>query len=120
MIPLARLFLKISLKVMQNPPLEMFANAIISGWLVATMVWMFPAAGSAKIIVIILMTWLIALADTTHIVVGSVRNFLSGVQRSATVAGIYLAFRSANACRQHMRRDLYFRFIKPCADSAMT
>lgn len=36
------------------------------------MVWMFPSAGSAKIVVIILMTWLIALADTTHIVVGTV------------------------------------------------
>lgn len=36
------------------------------------MVWMFPVAGAAKIVVIILMTWLIALADTTHIVVGSV------------------------------------------------
>jgi formate/nitrite transporter FocA (FNT family) len=32
---------------------------------------MFPSAGSAKIVVIILMTWLIALADTTHIVVGT-------------------------------------------------
>ena len=73
--PTREAFLKISLKVMQNAPLEMFANAIISGWLVATMVWMFPAAGSAKIIVIILMTWLIALADTTHIVVGSVEIF---------------------------------------------
>ncbi|STL75965.1 transporter protein [Escherichia coli] len=31
-----------------------------------------PAAGAAKIVVIILMTWLIALGDTTHIVVGSV------------------------------------------------
>ncbi|MGQ0454136.1 hypothetical protein ACT4UM_19155, partial [Bacillus sp. SS-TM] len=29
-------------------------------------------AGAAKIVVIILMTWLIALGDTTHIVVGSV------------------------------------------------
>ncbi|MFP1527227.1 hypothetical protein ACLB1R_03405 [Escherichia coli] len=36
------------------------------------MVSMFPAAGAAKIVVIILMTWLIALGDTTHIVVGSV------------------------------------------------
>ncbi len=62
----------IGLKVMENSPLEMFANAIISGWLIATMVWMIPAAGSAKIFVIILMTWLIALGDTTHIVVGSV------------------------------------------------
>ncbi|HDR2753498.1 TPA: formate/nitrite transporter family protein [Enterobacter asburiae] len=65
-------FVKIGMDVMKNTPGEMFANAIISGWIIATMVWMFPSAGSAKIVVIILMTWLIALADTTHIVVGSV------------------------------------------------
>ena len=65
-------FVKIGMDVMKNTPMEMFSNAIISGWLIATMVWMFPAAGAAKIVVIILMTWLIALGDTTHIVIGSV------------------------------------------------
>lgn len=65
-------FVSIGMEVMKSSPSEMFANAIISGWLIATMVWMFPAAGAAKIVVIILMTWLIALGDTTHIVVGSV------------------------------------------------
>ncbi|BBV39976.1 formate/nitrite transporter family protein [Citrobacter portucalensis] len=65
-------FVNIGMDVMKNTPTEMFSNAIISGWLIATMVWMFPAAGAAKIVVIILMTWLIALGDTTHIVVGSV------------------------------------------------
>jgi len=68
-------FVEIGMEVMKNTPIEMFSNAIISGWLVATMVWMFPAAGSAKIVVIILMTWVIALADTTHIVVGAVEIF---------------------------------------------
>lgn len=61
--------------VMENSPVEMFTRAIVSGWLVATMVWMLPAAGSAKILVIVLMTWLIAVGDTTHIVVGSVEIF---------------------------------------------
>ncbi|MDM7345538.1 formate/nitrite transporter family protein [Klebsiella pneumoniae] len=70
--PTRQAFVSIAEDVMKNSPTEMFANAIISGWLVATMVWMFPVAGAAKIVVIILMTWLIALADTTHIVVGSV------------------------------------------------
>lgn len=65
-------FTKIGMDVMKNSPTEMFSNAIISGWLIATMVWMFPSAGAAKIVVIILMTWLIALGNTTHIVVGSV------------------------------------------------
>ncbi|EKM6430296.1 formate/nitrite transporter family protein [Cronobacter sakazakii] len=65
-------FVTIGMEVMHNTPGEMFANAIISGWIIATMVWMFPSAGSAKIVVIILMTWLIALGNTTHIVVGTV------------------------------------------------
>ncbi|URQ59833.1 formate/nitrite transporter family protein [Pantoea alhagi] len=65
-------FTHISEKVMEKPPAEMFANAIIAGWIIATMVWMFPSAGAAKILVIILMTWLVALGDLAHIVVGSV------------------------------------------------
>lgn len=65
-------FVSIGMDVMHNTPGEMFANAIISGWIIATMVWMFPSAGSAKIVVIIIMTWLVALGDLTHIVVGSV------------------------------------------------
>lgn len=65
-------FYSIGMKVMENSPVEMFAKAIISGWLIATMVWMFPAAGPAKLVVIVLMTWLIAVADTTHIIVGTI------------------------------------------------
>ncbi|MDP0989736.1 formate/nitrite transporter family protein, partial [Klebsiella pneumoniae] len=70
--PTLQAFVSIAEVVMKNRPTEMFDKAIMSGWLVATMVWMFPVAGAAKIVVIILMTWLFALADTTHIVVGSV------------------------------------------------
>ncbi|UDQ79052.1 formate/nitrite transporter family protein [Erwinia rhapontici] len=68
-------FVSISQKVMENSPMEMFANAVVSGWIIATMVWMFPSAGAAKIWVIILMTWLVALGDLAHIVVGSVEVF---------------------------------------------
>ena len=65
-------FTNISMKVMENTPGEMFANAVISGWIIATMVWMFPSAGGAKLVVIVMMTWLVALGDLAHIVVGSV------------------------------------------------
>jgi formate/nitrite transporter FocA (FNT family) len=40
--PTRQAFVSIAEDVMKNSPTEMFANAIISGWLVATMVWMFP------------------------------------------------------------------------------
>ncbi|WP_130830923.1 formate/nitrite transporter family protein [[Erwinia] mediterraneensis] len=70
--PTREAFSAISEKVMENRPGEMFGKAVISGWIIATMVWMFPNAGAAKIFVIIMMTWLVALGDLTHIVVGSV------------------------------------------------
>lgn len=46
-------------------------KAIIAGWLIALMVWLLPSARSARIIVIILITWMVALAHLSHIVAGS-------------------------------------------------
>lgn len=64
-------FLEIGRKVMENDPGQMFAKGIISGWMIATMVWMIPSMESAKMFIIILITYLMALGDFTHIVVGS-------------------------------------------------
>ncbi|MGV8924681.1 MAG: formate/nitrite transporter family protein [Ewingella sp.] len=65
-------FHTIGMDIMEKTPTAMFVSGIISGWLIATMVWMLPTAGTAKIWVIMLMTYLVAIADLTHIVVGSV------------------------------------------------
>ncbi|MEQ9879910.1 formate/nitrite transporter family protein [Pectobacterium aroidearum] len=65
----------IAMKVMKNSPTEMFANAIVSGWIIATMVWMLPRAYSAKLWIIILMTWMIAFSNLTHIVAGASEIF---------------------------------------------
>src|SRR5471032_1783866 len=64
-------FLEIGRKVMENSTSQMFAKGIISGWMIATMVWMIPSMESAKMWIIILITYLMALGDFTHIVVGS-------------------------------------------------
>jgi len=62
----------ISMEVMEKDPSQMFVGGVVSGWLIATMVWMLPSAGAAKIWVILLMTYLVAIGNLTHIVVGSV------------------------------------------------
>ncbi|WP_419708188.1 formate/nitrite transporter family protein [Pseudomonas sp. NFX224] len=64
-------FLDIGRKVMENHASQMFAKGIISGWMIATMVWMIPSMESAKMWIIILITYFMALGDFTHIVVGS-------------------------------------------------
>jgi formate/nitrite transporter FocA (FNT family) len=56
---------------MENDAGQMFAKGIVSGWMIATMVWMIPSMESAKMWIIILITYLMALGDFTHIVVGS-------------------------------------------------
>ena len=64
-------FLDIGRKVMENSRWQMFAKGIVSGWMIATMVWMIPSMESAKIWIITLITYLMALGDFTHIVVGA-------------------------------------------------
>jgi formate/nitrite transporter FocA (FNT family) len=56
---------------MENDTGQMFAKGIISGWMIATMVWMIPSMENAKMWIIVLITYLMALGDFTHIVVGS-------------------------------------------------
>lgn len=64
-------FLEIGRKVMENDVTHMFSKGIVSGWMIATMVWMIASMEAAKIWIIVLITYLMALGDFTHIVVGS-------------------------------------------------
>ncbi|WP_349969322.1 formate/nitrite transporter family protein [Pseudomonas caspiana] len=64
-------FLEIGRKVMENDVIHMFSKGIVSGWMIATMVWMIASMEAAKIWIIVLITYLMALGDFTHIVVGS-------------------------------------------------
>ncbi len=64
-------FLEIGREVMHNDLAQMFAKGIVSGWMIATMVWLIPAAEGAKIWIIAMVTYLMALGSFTHIVVGS-------------------------------------------------
>lgn len=50
----------------------MFVRAIFAGWLVALMLWLMPFAESARVAVIIIVTYVIGLAHFPHIVAGSV------------------------------------------------
>ncbi|RLR17243.1 formate/nitrite transporter family protein, partial [Sodalis-like symbiont of Bactericera trigonica] len=60
-------FVTLSAEVMTNIPGEMFCNAIISGWIIASLVWMMPSVKHNKLLIIILMTYLMGIGDLTHI-----------------------------------------------------
>ncbi len=50
----------------------MFVRAIFAGWLIALMLWLMPFAETARVAVIIIVTYVIGLAHFPHIIAGSV------------------------------------------------
>lgn len=53
----------------------LMTRGVFSGWLIALMVWLIPASGSAAPFIIVVMTSLVSLCGLTHVVAGSVDSF---------------------------------------------
>ncbi|GEO98180.1 formate/nitrite transporter family protein [Methylobacterium haplocladii] len=68
-------FTELSRHAVEGPFLTTLVKAIFAGWLIALMVWILPATGSAAPFIIILMTWLVSMCGLAHIVAGSVDAF---------------------------------------------
>ena len=64
-------FVAIGEKVMENDPFTMFSKSIVAGWMIATMVWVMPSADQAKAWVILIMTYVVAIGEFPHIIVGA-------------------------------------------------
>ncbi|WP_051464750.1 formate/nitrite transporter family protein [Carnimonas nigrificans] len=62
----------IGMHMMENTPSEMFAKGLLAGWLIATLVWILSSLKSGQIVMIFLITYVIALGNFTHIIVGVV------------------------------------------------
>ena len=59
-------------------------KGVFAGWLIAMMVWMLPAAETARFFVIVLMTYLVALGGFEHIIAGAVEVFYAVLSGAAT------------------------------------
>jgi formate-nitrite transporter family protein len=57
---------------MASPFWAMFLKAVFAGWLIALMVWLMPASGDSKPLVIIIVTYVVAMGHFAHIIAGSV------------------------------------------------
>ncbi|WP_115717041.1 formate/nitrite transporter family protein [Gallaecimonas mangrovi] len=84
-------FANIGEEVMHNSPSQMFTKGIMAGWLIAMMVWM-NAAIRARLMVIILMTYIISIGGFTHIIVGSAEVLFLVFQGHVSVGSYFLDF----------------------------
>jgi formate/nitrite transporter FocA (FNT family) len=87
-------------ELLANSGSQMFTKGIVAGWLIATMVWMVPAAEHARALVILLLMWLIAIGGFSHIIVGSAEVsylvFHGGLPLSAALRDFVLPVLAGN------------------------
>jgi formate/nitrite transporter FocA (FNT family) len=74
--PLRDAMLQISAEAMRHGWVAMGFRGITAGFLMAAMVWLIPAADAAQFFVIFLVTYLIGVSGSAHIVAGSFESFL--------------------------------------------
>ena len=65
-----------------------FLKAVFAGWLIALMVWLLPSARSARLLTVLIVTYLVALARLSHVVAGSVEASFA-VMTGAVTLGDY-------------------------------
>ena len=67
-------------------------KAVLAGWLIALMVWTLPSARSARLFVILLLTYVVSVARLPHVIAGSVEAAFAVIHRYASVAVCVLHF----------------------------
>jgi formate-nitrite transporter family protein len=68
-------FAEIATHAIEPDFIAILLRAVVSGWLIALMVWLLPFAESARIWVIIILAYLIGLGNLPHVIAGNVETF---------------------------------------------
>ena len=69
-----------------------FMRAVFAGWLIALMVWLLPAADSARVSIVIIITYLIGLGGFNHVIAGSTKVLFLVVSGAQTWGVYFLRF----------------------------
>ncbi|MHB8283466.1 MAG: formate/nitrite transporter family protein [Caulobacteraceae bacterium] len=67
-------------------------KAALAGWLIALMVWLLPSAKTARLLIILLITYVVALAELPHIIAGSSEAAFAVLSKQAPVGRYVLGF----------------------------
>jgi formate/nitrite transporter FocA (FNT family) len=82
----------ISDKLLEMPFWHSAIRAVASGWLIGLMVWLLPASGSARPLIIILLTYVVAMCEFPHVIAGSVEAAYAVLTGHASVGGYLTHF----------------------------
>lgn len=69
-----------------------FVRAFFAGWLIALMVWILPSASNSRPFIVLLITYVVALAQLSHIIAGSAEAAYGVLAGTAKLSGYTLHF----------------------------
>ncbi len=87
-------FIQIGTQAIQGSFSAHLMRGIFAGWLIALMVWLLPFAESARLWVILLLSYIVGIGHFSHVVAGAVQTFFVAIAGQASwgaVFGRYLA-----------------------------
>ncbi len=62
----------IAMEALHDSFWPMMVKAMLAGWLIALMVWLIPGAGPSRLLLIVIITYVVAISRFSHIIAGSV------------------------------------------------
>lgn len=85
-------FAELGHKAMEHSFGTTLIRGIFAGWLIALMVWLLPLAETARVWVIIILTYFVGLAHLSHIIAGSVDAFTVAAMGQESWSGVLGGF----------------------------
>ena len=82
----------IAVEAVQEPFWPMMFKAILAGWLIALMVWILPGAGPAKLPIILVITYTVAMGHFSHAIAGSCEGAFAVITGSKTLGDYFFVF----------------------------
>ncbi|HKS28078.1 MAG TPA: formate/nitrite transporter family protein [Pyrinomonadaceae bacterium] len=77
-------FSELGHKAMEPGALTILWRGVFAGWLIALMVWLLPFAETARVWVIIIITYVVGLGHLSHIIAGSIEVFAIAAMNQAS------------------------------------
>ena len=79
-------------EALRDPFWPMAIKAIMAGWLIALMVWLIPGAGPSRLLLILIITYVVAIAHFSHVIAGSVEAAYSVWTGAIGLGGYFTRF----------------------------
>lgn len=77
---------------LNHPFAVVLLRGIFAGWLIALMVWLLPFAETARVGVIIIITWLVGVAHLSHVIAGAIASMFTALTGHASASEVALGF----------------------------